>query len=143
MSSKIDARMAVYSQTFVLVTQHRHKELIAYLRTISIQPILHPIDSVGHCAECIDILIRYGADPYRILSRIKDDSDYYWIGYKRLLYHIRRFQTMAPLLIGLNTNASESALKQFRNHPLYTRDVLRAVIRLTLNGSTVNTPMET
>ncbi len=40
--------------------------------------------------------------------------------------------TWLPLLVGVRGAAASSALGAFSRHPLYTRDVLRAVMRLSV-----------
>jgi hypothetical protein len=39
--------------------------------------------------------------------------------------------TWLPLLVGVRGAAASSTLGAFSRHPLYTRDVLRAVMRLS------------
>ena len=40
--------------------------------------------------------------------------------------------TWLPLLVGVRGAAASSTLDGFSRHPLYTRDVLRAVLRLSM-----------
>jgi hypothetical protein len=121
-----NAGFDVYDKVFGLIQKHQHEELEIYLRQANKQVyrFMLPLSKAcqGYCNECIDLLIKYGADPYFALTNLQQDYGHKF-GRDRLVYHIHKNtkENLISFLVSISTQNG-------KKHPLYTRDVLPSII---------------
>jgi len=121
-----NAGFDVYDKVFGLIQKHQHEQLEIYLRQANKQVyrfmLLLSKACQSYCNECIDLLIKYGADPYFALTNLQQNYGHKF-GRDRLVYHIHKNtkQNLISFLVSISTQNG-------KKHPLYTRDVLQSIV---------------
>jgi hypothetical protein len=111
-------------------TNHTHEAILLFWKTFGISLI---VGKFNGCIECANILVQHRhAQLEPTLRKWKNGRRCYYPYSKHLhiLLQVYREQTLLPILVGIRTITPNSILHTITKHPLYTKDIWRAVFRL-------------
>ena len=130
--------MQVYDAIYHFMMYNRYDEVETYLKrnrpnAKSLRmPLMYACRHEN--TNYIELLIKYGADPVFALKQFSSYSNAGCV-INLLLRHINRWNGMIPFLVGMHKHNTRT-LENFYKHPLYTRDVLRSIMRLAVDTRT-------
>ncbi len=130
--------MQVYDAMYHLMMYNRYDEVETYLKRNRPKAKSLRMPLMYACrhenTNYIELLIKYGADPVFALKQFSSYADAGSV-INLLLRHINRWNGMIPFLVGMHKHNTRT-LENFFKHPLYTRDVLRSIMRLAIDTTT-------
>jgi hypothetical protein len=128
---------------------HNHDEIRKMLMTVTSQDVLsycsiHPMLNAFQveCFECVKLLTELGFCCHQAFADIRFFHDYSSLTPERKLcydyieeqlpIHPLNMVRLLPLLVAFSSQGKSSVIDPIKNHPLYTKDILRSIMKLAI-----------
>ena len=137
--------MSVFRQESIAhMTQKNHQEFEERLRNSTYEMLTNLFEACqSNCYTCLNIIIashaRHGMSPDFLPNYLyvwKKEFPIKNAHYHDFIQYIQKLKIIMPLLVGVH----KQDILPFCKHPLYTRDVLRAILRLACSEPKEGTP---
>jgi hypothetical protein len=132
------------------VMEHRHERILTVLHRIPfggnahMPHIKNPVVCAWRlgCLECVKMCIDHGMSGHTAAATIRrtrifpnmtpKQMECYEYVEKQLPMHPLNLKYLLPLLVTFSSQGESSVIESIKKHSLYTRDVLRAVMKLAI-----------